>query len=96
MAYVKSFVAGILTAAALAVLLFLGSKYRAFQRTPVDVHLTDFHFPKWVPIGVAKVLVSMRLHLWFNVALILVLLAFVVGFSWELHRVSMRTDSSFR
>ena len=96
MAYVKSFVAGISAAAALALLLSIGSVYRALQRTSVDVHITDFYLPKWMPFGSLKVLVGVLLFLWSNASLLLVVLAFVAGFWWELHRISVRTGSSLR
>lgn len=77
MAFVKSFFAGITAAAALGVLLFAGKIYRS---TSVDVDVTDFCFLEWMPLWVPK----LRLYLWSHTSLLLILVAFVAGFSWEL------------
>ena len=95
MGYAKCFVAGI-SAAILALLLVLVSSSPVFHRTPVDVRVTDFYFPNWMPLDIVKVLAVGVLYLWSHVSVQLVLLAFVVGFCWELRRVSLRTSISPR
>jgi hypothetical protein len=47
MAFVKGFFTGIAAAAALGVLLFAGKIYRSAS---INVHVTDFYFPGWMPL----------------------------------------------
>jgi hypothetical protein len=83
MAFVKGFFTGIAAAAALGVLLFAGKIYRSAS---INVHVTDFYFPGWMPLWAVK----LHLYMWSHASLLLILGAFVAGFTWGLYKVSMR------
>ena len=94
MAYLKSLAAGIAAATVLGSTLFAYRVYRSFQRHATTIHITDRYFPAWVPFGAIKIWLGVVLFLRTHAMLLLVILAFVVGFSWERYSVSMQTKSS--
>jgi hypothetical protein len=90
MGYLKSTLAGVAgaTAAGLAVIAY--RVYQTFHSPGGDVHVTDFYFPRWIP----RWAVDKGMDFWFsgcsNAPLLLILAAFVIGFSWEYYRCSSR------
>jgi hypothetical protein len=87
--YLKSILAGIAGATATGLLVFGYRVYRNLHRSEIDVHVTDFYFPAFIPTRV----VVIAMDWWSRVrstALILILAAFVIGFYWEHHRSSIR------
>ena len=92
MHYLKSFLTGILGAAATGVILFAYRVYQGFQSHESDVHIVDVYYPAWIPYSVAQ----RGIDLWFrarsNAAVLLVLTAFLTGFCWKYY--SMRQGAS--
>jgi hypothetical protein len=86
-AYLKSFAVGIAAAGTVALLVFIVRMYSLFETTPVDVHVTDFYLPKWIPLDAMKVLAAGMLYTLSHISVLLAVLAFVLGFCWELDRV---------
>jgi hypothetical protein len=80
MGYLKSILAGIVGATATGLLVFGYQIYQSFHPSEIDVHVTDFYFPAWIPHRV----VYKAMDLWFrarsNATLLLILGAFVIGF----------------
>ena len=92
MGYLKTILAGIAGATATGLLVYGYRVYQVFHRPKIDVHVTDFYLPAWIPHRV----VYKAMDLWFrarsNAALLLVLAAFVVSFCWVYHRSSIRAS----
>ena len=80
MRYLKSTLAGIAAATATGLALLA---YRVYKSPGVDVYVTVFHFPRWIPHWAAE----KGMDLWFrvrdNAPLLLILGAFVIAFCWN-------------
>jgi len=71
----------------MALLVVIVHMYSSFHHSPVDVHVTDLYFPKWIPLDAMNVLAAGMLYTLSHISVLLVLLAFVLGFFWELDRI---------
>jgi hypothetical protein len=93
MGYLKSTIAGIAGAAATGFAVLAYRVYQSSHSPRVDVHVTDFYFPRWIPHWVADKGIDLWFRVRFNAPLLLMLAAFVTGFCWDYYRASIKAGT---